>query len=398
MKKNFFHLSSFIFYLLSSTFYLLPVLCFSSCKADKNQPEATNIKASEVFVYSGGNQLRAPRTATAKEPGFNIPDNGKYRVYYYIRIDGNIPGEDEVNLPAKAYFPRTAAGKTMVCALNSGYVNANAEWRSCSKFSKYLYSTDGTAVESVIVSQPTLQDLIDANQGVGDDFKGYIENQDQLHFLWYACKKQDADLCWHIDGILTSKDRTDISETDYGEEIKDNYKKNGMESDEGDAEHKGFVEFDIHQQEHKDWNEIKTSIHLHDTVTTEVFLPIGYQQLADDFDIRVGRDYEYVTEMAHCQIEIEGVQYTLECSIEHEQGGIRITIQPDKEALKAAYRAYGDGLTFEVHTYTATAIPNEVIWDMLMLSTCTTKPYTHVFGQVTSAYTDDRVDYDSFSE
>ncbi len=378
----------------------MTALCITSCKGDGNEPtEKSSIKASELFVYSGQTQLHAPRKApAATEPGYDVPDDGKYRVYYYIRIDGNIPGEDAVNLPAKAYFPRTSAGKTMISELNSGYVNANAEWRSNFKFSKYIYSTDGSAIESIIIKQPTLQDLVDANKGIGDDFNGYIENQDQLHFLWYACKKQDADKCWHIDGILTSKDRTNIDDTDYGQEIRENSAKNGMDDDNGDVLHKGYVEFDIHQQEHKDWNEIKTSIHLHDSVITEVFLPIGYQALADDFDIRAGRDYEYVTEIANCQIEIEGVQYQLECSITHEQDGIHIIIYPNKEALKAAYQAYGDGLTYEVHTYTSTAIPNDVIWNMLRTSTCTTKPYTHVFGQITSVYTDDRVDYDSFHE
>lgn len=385
MKKNSF------FYLLT----LATAIIFASCTSETSQqPEMkSEMKASEVFVYSGHNQLNGPRHIGAKdnEPGYDIPDEGKYKVYYYIRIDGNIPGEDAVNLPSSAYFPRTATGKTMICELNSGYVMANAAWKSGSKFPQYIYSTDGSAVQSVIVSEPTLADLVAANQGLGDDFTGYIENQDQLHFLWYACKKQVADHVWHIDGILTSKDRTDISETIYGEEIMEKYK--DMDNDKGDVVRKGHVEFDIHQQEHKDWNEIKTSIHLRDTVVAEVFLPIGYQALADDFDIRAGRDYEYITEIENCQIEIEGVAYELECSITHEQEGIRIVVNPNKEALAAAREAYDDGLTFEVHTYTSIVIPNDVIWDMLKQSTCTVTPYTHVFGQITSAYyPDDRVE------
>lgn len=390
MKKNMY------FYLLTAC----AALGLASCSSETNQPEVdATIKASEVYVYSGHDQLNGPRRigANASEPGYDIPDNGKYKVYYYIRVDGNIPGEDDVNLPSAAYFPRTSTGKTMICELNSGYVAANAAWKSSSKFPQYVYSTDGSAVRSIIMSEPTLEDMVNANQGKGDDFTGYIENQDQLHFLWYACKKQVADHVWHIDGILTSKDRTDISETDYGEEILEKYK--DMENDKGDVVRHGHVEFDIHQQEHKDWNEIKTSIHLRDTVVAEVFLPIGYQALADDFDIRAGRDYEYVTEIKNCQIEIEGVPYELECSITHEQEGIRIVINPNKEALAAAREVYGDGLTFEVHTYTSTAIPNEVIWDLLKQSTCTATPFTHVFGQITSAYyTEDRVEYDNFGE
>ena len=390
MKKNFY------FSLLTAA---ITALCLSSCKNEMNEPAMEpNMKASEVYVYSGDKQLnttqKAPRKINIKdEVGYSIPDGGKYRVFYYIRIDGNVQDEYAIGQPAGAYFPRTATGKTVISELNSGWVNAYADWKSCFKFPMYIYSSDGTAIQSIILSEPTLEDLVNANQASSDDFSRILENQDKLHFLWYACKKQTADHCWHIDGVLTTKDRTNITDTDYGEEVTEKYK--DMDDDKGDVTRKGHVEFDIHQQEHKDWNEIKTSIHLRDTVTAEVFLPIGYQQLADDFDIRVGRDYEYVTEIKNCQIEIEGTTYELECTIAHEQEGIRITIQPNKEALLAARKVYDDGLTFEVHTYTSTAIPNEVIWDLLKQSTCTATPYTHVFGQITSAYFPDRIDYDS---
>lgn len=387
MKKNIFH------YVLA----VIATLCLASCSNETNEPELTkNIKASEVYVYSGNNLLNAPAraAAAADEIGYSIPDSGRYRVYYYIRIDGNIPGEDEVNMPAKAYFPRSATGKTVISDLNSGWVTASAAWKNNFKFPMYIYSSNGTAVQSVILNEPTLEDLVAANSGKGDDFTGYLKNQDKLHFLWYACKKQEADHCWHIDGVLTSKDRTDVSETIYGDEIAEKYK--DMDNDKGDVTRNGHVEVDIHQQEHKDWNEIKTSIHLRDTVDAEVFLPIGYQALADDFDIRVGRDYEYVTEMANCQITIEETTYTLQCSIKHEQEGIRITVKPNVEALRAAAKVYSDGLTFEVHTYTSTAIPNDVIWNLLKQSTCQADPFTHVFGQITSAYTDDCVKLDNY--
>lgn len=370
-------------------------MCITSCKNEANDPvEKANIKASEVYVYSGNQKLHGPRRINIKEEvGYSVPEDGKYRVLYYIRIDGKVQDEYTNNQPSNAYFPRTSTGKSVMSDLNSGYVTAYADWKSGAKFPMYIYSTDGSAVQSIIVTEPTLEDLIAANEGSGDDFSGLIENKDKLHFLWYVCKKQERDHCWHIDGVLTTTDRTDISETDYGKDITDTYK--DFDNDKGDVTRQGHVEFDIHQQEHKDWNEIKTSIHLRDTVTAEVFLPIGYQQLADDFDIRAGKDYEYITEIQNCKIEIEGTAYELECSITHEQEGIRITIQPNKEALIAARRVYDDGLTFEVHTYTSTAIPNDVIWNLLKQSTCTATPFTHVFGQITSAYFPDRIDYDS---
>lgn len=355
--------------------------------------EQKNIKPSEVLIYSGGNPLNMTRAINTKdEVGYSIPDaEGRYQVFYYIRIDGNIPGENEVNLPASAYFPRTSTGKTMVSELNRGYVNANVDWKSNFKFSKYVYSTDGSAVQSVILEEPTLEDMVNANKGNGDDFSGYLENQDKLHFLWYACKKQDSDHVWHIDGILTSKDRTNIAETDYGKEIMDKYTEYGMEDDKGDVTRKAHVEVDVHQQEHNAWNEIKTSIHLRDTVDVEVFLPIGYEEMADDFDIRAGHDYEYITENKECEIMIGEETFKLEVSIQHEEGGIRITVKPNKEALIAARKEYGDGITFEVHSYVTSGIPADAIWAKLKETTCSVTPYTTLRGQITSALYDDEV-------
>lgn len=366
---------------------------------DMNNGTETNIKETELFVYSGGNKLNATRSSynPKDELGYSIPDNGRYHVYYYVRIDNNIPGEDQVNLPAAQYFPRTSANKTLVSDANHGLIEANAEWRQCKGFSKYIWSPDGSAIQSIIVEQPTIEALLNADKGhtsdgMPDDFTGILEHKDELHFLWYACKKQDADHVWHIDGILTTKDRTDISQTAYGDEITENYNGKGMVKDYGDVKRKASVEVDVHQQEHKDWNEIKTSIHLRDTVAVEVFLPIDYQELADDFDIRAGKDYVYVTEIKNTEITIGEATYNLEVSIKHEPTGIRITVLPNKEALKAARLYYDDGLTFEVHSYVTSGIDKETIWSKLKKTTVTPTPYTTLTGQITSAYFADRID------
>lgn len=376
--------------LLAST---LLTACNDTNEVVRDENElGSNMKASEMFVYvdQPGGISRGSIDPTS-EIGFSIPDNDRYLVYYYIRIDGNIPGEEAVNLPAKEYFPRTKTNRTVISDLNHGYVHANVDWRTNFKFSKYVYSTDGSAVSSIIVEEPTLQDLVDANAGVGDDFNGYIENMDQLHFIWYVCKKQDSDHVWHIDGILTTKDRTDISETIYGDEIINNYNNIGLVSDEGDVLREGHVEVDVHQQAHKDWNEIKTSIHLRDTVTTEVFLPLDYVAQADDFDIRVGIDYAYITEILDCKVMIGETEYTLSATIQHEEDGIRITVEPNREALAAARQLYADGITYEIHSYVTQGIPQEIIWEKLCNTTVQVTPYTQVKGQITSAYFDDYV-------
>lgn len=370
-----------------SLFLFTVLITLLSC-SDLSENNGSNVNAevckpSDVFVYSGGNVITTRSGENAI--GYDIPDNGCYNVWYFIRIDGNIPGEDEVNLPSEAYFPRTAQGKTMISPLNMGKVTANATWRSNEKFSKYLYSTDGSAVQSVIVQEPTIEELVEANKGNGDDFTGYINNKEKLHFIWYACKKQDADKCWHIDGILTSVDKSNISETKYGEGIISNYKNNNTIPDSGNVVRKAHIEFDIHQQIHNDWKEVKTTVHLRDTVTVHLTIPTQDITLdKDDFDIKVGNLYEY-TEPKNVNINIDGNVYQLEITIEHNKQGIEITIYPNKEALIAARKKYYDGLTFEIHSYVKNEFTDEEVWNLIKQSKCTTSPYTDIRGQITSA-------------
>lgn len=371
---------------------------FTACTNDIDETidsdvTESHIKASELFVYSG-HSSRASRANTIynnkEELGYSIPDGGKYLVYYYIRIDGHIPGEPYTGNVAGQYFPQTSGGKTLIDDLNHGYVMANVDWKS-GKFNKYIYSTDGSAVESIILEAPTLEDLVAANKNTNYDLSGYLQHKDELHFLWYTCKQQTSDHIWHIDGILTTKDKTDISETDYGESQIKTYKDYGMTNDKGSVVRKGEVEVDVHQQEHKDWNEIKTSIHLRDSVTAEVFIPLDYALQADDFAIRAGQDYEYITERLESKIKIGETTYVLEAKVTHEEGGIRIVVEPNKEALKAARNIYGDGITYEIHNYVTPGIPLESVWDKLKLTTVSTSPYTYKYGQITSAYYEDEV-------
>ena len=163
----------------------------------------------------------------------------------------------------------------------------------------------------------------------------------------------------------------------------------------------GEVEFDIHQQEHKDWNEIKTSIHVRDTAAVHVFLPIPMesQAVADDFDIRTGNVYQYV-ESFEAKFEFAGKEFSFPVEINHTATGIDILIDcttaDAKEALKLARGVFDDGITFEIHSYVNPDVATEQIWNWLktvkLPSTKTSQwPQdgdisTHVRGQVSSAY------------
>lgn len=163
----------------------------------------------------------------------------------------------------------------------------------------------------------------------------------------------------------------------------------------------GEVEFDIHQQEHKDWNEIKTSIHVRDTAAVHVFLPIPIesQAVSDDFDIRTGNVYQYV-EKFEAKFEFAGKKFSFPVEINHTATGIDILIDcttaDAKEALKLARGVFDDGITFEIHSYVNPDVATEQIWNWLktvkLPSTKTSQwPQdgdisTHVRGQVSSAY------------
>lgn len=163
----------------------------------------------------------------------------------------------------------------------------------------------------------------------------------------------------------------------------------------------GEVEFDIHQQEHKDWNEIKTSIHVRDTAAVHVFLPIPIesQAVSDDFDIRTGDAYKYV-ENFEAKFEFAGKEFSFPVKINHTATGIDILIDcttaEAKEALKLARGVFDDGITFEIHSYVNPNVATEQIWNWLktvkLPSTKTSQwPQdgdisTHVRGQISSAY------------
>lgn len=371
---------------------LVTVAAMESCtKMDAGMQAGKTINSKVEYVEPGSSKA-----------DWRTPVDGKYTVYYFIRIDGNIPGEDEVNLPAKAYFPQTSARKSALTELNKGYVLSYAEWRKSDvkNFPQYVYSKDGSAVESIIVKQPTIEDLVNADKGPGNNFTGYKEHQEDLHIIWYVCKRQDADKCWHVDGILTSKDRTNITDTDYGAEIMENYKT--MTDDEGSVVKKDNVEFDVHQQIHKDWKEIKTSIHIRAAVDSRIMLPVPkeFQAQADDVVIRTGVEYEYISKT----IQIGEKSYEFQFEIEHADEGIIITAKAkdNAEAIKAAMDLYGDGVTFEIHTYAVNDISDDTLWAYLKQTQCLKTTVSDDFsgpqacnvkGQVTTAFSEDKVDF-----
>ena len=214
--------------------------------------------------------------------------------------------------------------------------------------------------------------------------------------------------------ILPGKGETPVVPDGYDkkDDKKDDSKKDDDKKDDTDSTivKKGEVEFDIHEQIHKDWNEIKTSVHVRDTAAVHINLPIpfDYQAVADDFAIRSGKDYAY-TEVINASFTLADKEYTFPVKIEHNAAGIDIyidcTTDEAKEALKIARGVYDDGITFEIHSYVKPDVSTDQIWEWLKLTKLPdTKTAqwpavgdicTHTYGQVSSAYKmDEMIKYD----
>lgn len=170
------------------------------------------------------------------------------------------------------------------------------------------------------------------------------------------------------------------------------------------------VEVDIHHQDHKNWNEIKTSIHLRDTVNVRLFIPVEkqYQAVPDDFDIRTGEDYTYLAqetqELVKVKYIIASKEFEVEVQVNHRADGIEILLAGADcaEALRYARGIYGDGLTFEIHSYLYPNLEPAIIWNDILKNVQVPETslsrwpsngscVTHTYGQVHSAYYEDQL-------
>lgn len=189
----------------------------------------------------------------------------------------------------------------------------------------------------------------------------------------------------------------------------DNPGEDGGDVDDPEVPHPS-VEVDIHHQEHKDWNEIKTSIHLRDTVNVRVFIPVDkeYQAVPDDFDIRTGEDYTYLEqetkELVKVTYTIASKEFEVDVQVNHRADGIEMLIAGADcaEALRYARGIYDDGLTFEIHSYLYPNLEPAFIWENILKNieipetslnrwpsggSCV----THTYGQIHSAYYEDQL-------
>lgn len=374
----------------------------AACSTDESTlPGAKGSEQMSTEVYAMGKQLtitgdtRAGKTSNIAATRAAATDGTNWAdAYFFIRIDGRIPREVGGKYNPNEYWPydRAYNNGSVFQPENRGEVNVDYPyWKfysnnGVSNVREYCYDTTGEAVESIIRNVPSFTSMMSVNK---KDVAAVSKiDTTNLKILWYVAKYSYGN--WHVDGVLTYKNVQDITEIpDFkGETKMDDSAKDPSEVI-GDQ---GNVEVDIHQQEHSDWQEIKTSVHVRDLVDNiTIEIPLEAENIAevDDFAIR---SYDLTLDS---KVFINGTEYTLDdtnpvkVTIEHKADKAVFTIKCTSERYLAALRKeYGDGVTVEIHTY-PTNLTNEEVWAKLKNATVKVSPATYErlkFKGATSAF------------
>lgn len=285
---------------------------------------------------------------------------GQDKAYFYIRIDNRIPGCESYS--PKLYFPQSTNGGSLFSDNNGGTIDKGKidKWSiGENHISYYIYDTTGKETLPCLVKTPSIKDILSANRN--NAYNTSSIDTDNLKVIWYIVKKEDG--IWHADGVLTDRSTSDITEIEGIDEDTTLYNRKDNARDTIYN-----TEIDIHQQEHRDWGEIKTTVHLRNTekdTHLTITMPIKreYTIEKDDFAIRKWNYYStydtadttpYVTVTAtHTDTEII---YEITCS---------------KEYIAKCINGEGkDGVTIEIHSYTTTD-SHDKVWGMIRKTTVT---------------------------
>jgi hypothetical protein len=376
---------------------------FTSCNNDGEiiDPSNANVQVTpETEVFFQGQKLLSNAETPAEARAFiavmeqagglawpKHTDEGWESARFSIRADGTIP--DFYDKSSALYYGRPA-GKSGVTSRNIGKVSTlfnysryddrgfdyyktdKATGNNIGLF-RYIYDVEGKKTQPAILEAPSVVDILadekedleaevasltaagkstTKTQNKLDDVNNLIsKGADYLdsHVLWYVVKEVGGQYRWHINGVIRDEETPEY----VFDPIPDN------------------VEVDIHQQTHKDWNEIKASIHVRtDCSSVKVTIPLKEEDILekDDFDIRVFTFYYKEYEVKH--------------NITHDANGITIEITDiPADLIKELKENYGDGITIEVHSYC-----KKDVWEELQNSYVQTgKPVGEIRGQVTSA-------------
>lgn len=371
----------------------LMVSCDSeSTDVNNGTTENSNLPQTEIFVQG---QLISANTAETRTGEYKWPyvneAEGWETARFSIRADGNIPGY--IDQSSTLYFGRPAGkdgnnrGEVYTLYPYGHYNDRDLDYYQKDKKTgnniglfRYVLDQAGIQTQFAIKKAPLVVDILGDEK---DDLEAAIaknqnvaKNQASLdqvnallalgsdylekHILWYVVKEVGMKNGWHVNGVISENEVPNKSTIAY---IDPNN-----------------VEVDIHQQTHKDWNEIKTSVHIRaDVESVTINIPLNQADVIekDDFAIRIF-DFDYK-------------EYSITHTVTHNENGITIEISNiPAQLIQELKQNFHDGLTVEIHSYCTT----EDIWEQLSKSRVVKlgKPCT-VNGQVTSALRpDDKVE------
>ena len=388
---------------MKKSFILLSVMAvaigFTSCNKiegieDGNVPSENFLPQTEVYfqgqklAYEGA---MLPEATQARIKVINPAgglawplhtDEGWESARFSIRADGTIPDFYD---KSSAYYYGRPAGKAGVTSRNIGkvsnvynyphYNDRDLDYYKVDKKTgnniglfRYVYDVEGLKTQPVILEAPSVVEILaDEKEDLEAEIaanKNVAKNQLNLdkvnallakgadyldsHVLWYVVKEVAGQYRWHVNGVIRENETPEY----VVDPIPDN------------------VEVDVHQQVHKDWYEIKTSIHVRtDVESVKVNIPLKEEDILeqDDFDIRIF-DFYYK-------------EYVVKHTITHDANGITIEITDIPASLIEQLRAdYGDGITIEVHSYCT-----KDVWEDMKNSRVRTGKPCIVNGQITSA-------------
>lgn len=378
---------------MKKLFYLIALVPFFmvGCESDdegsivivKNDKPSTQVFAQGTLLnYSSTRADLNSDQGYGKGVWPNINTEEGWEVAKFsIRIDASFPGVIDQNV---AEYWST---KDKVAPKNLGKVYTNFPWGKYNDRDLDYYKVDtktgnntgmfryvldpfGTQVNNALMEVPDMKVYLEWMYGLSDtkykdQLKEILDNWDDYELIWYVAKEVGSQYLWHVNGYFKKKSYTPEEIWDIIEDETDD-----MEIKDNDAADN--VEIDIHKQEHKDWNEIKTSIHVRtDAESVKINIPIEYDNIveADDFAVRI---YNYY---------ISGIE--IKNMITHDENGITINITNiDPTVIEKLKSQFGDGLTIEIHSYCK---KEEGVWEAMKQTTITTGKECNLKYQITSA-------------
>lgn len=360
--------------------------CSSSDDGGGTNPGGTNAKlekylanapGTEVYVgvetLNNMEQVNASTRATVENPLAPIVDVN----HFNVKIDPRL-GYD-ASPSTYMYFAVTGGKLYKDCPfieINDGNDNT------------YLLSTDGTGLRTLIAAGDTTTATI--RRKVASSYRRSKTQsptlvEENIHVIWYLSKYMTNG--WHIDGLLT--DKADIKEAcdachDEGfQEI--TFGKDGRQLtyDELVQAYPTIYNIkpidktlgvDIHQQNHSEWGEIKTSLHIKEAKDVTVYLPVSKAYTLENAD--TNEVVKYFQKTYEVQDYNEAIGSTVNVTVKRIGTGVTITVTGiTDELLKALERRYNDGLTVDVHTFYKLTDENgngdyrEPVWKALKEST-----------------------------